>query len=1180
MQEEQKFIHLHLHTRGSLADAMLKEDDLAKAIKEKGMNAVAITDHGNMFNVINFYKACKREGIKPIIGLEAYVAPRSNTLKQHGTDDANYHLVLLAENNVGYQNLISIASDASVNGFYYRPRTDKTKLSQWHEGIIALSACLGGEVQSYLLKKEYDRARETALIYDNIFGRGNFFLELQDHGLEEQGPVNEQLIKIHNETGIPLVCTNDCHYLTHDDYEAHDILMAIQAKTTVDSDKRKKYGSDQFYVKTPEEMWKLFGYIPEALENTVKIANRCNVQIDFGTNKLPPFYPPVNFKGTNLEYLRMLVYEGLKKLYPEITQEIKERTEYEISVVDGMGYVNYFLIVWDFFRFCIEGTDKPGQQSPKGWRPILTGPGRGSGAGSILLYALGITKIDPIKYDLMFERFLDPSRISMPDVDSDFEDSRRQEVIDYVIRKYGRKSVCQIITYGTLAARAVIRAVGRALDLPYSVQDKFAKMIPIEPGITIESALKQNPDLFQEYDTNEDSHHFLKICMRLEGLPTYTSTHAAGVLITDEKGVTAHVPVWANDGAIVSQYDKNNLEELGLLKMDFLGLKTLGVIRDAMDMIYKNHDVTVDLDELYKCADMEPLQLLEDGRTDGIFQLEGGGLTEFVKELKPKNMNEWIAAIALYRPGPMKFIPQYLANRRNPNLIEYSFPELIPILKETYGILTYQEQCMKTVIAIAGYDKSDSDGFRRVISKKKKKLIPLHRQWFIDGRKKIDIDEYEKQHDYGHSIPGGIALGHNATVLRDFFDKMEDFGKYAFNKSHAAAYAVVGYATAWLKYYYPVEFMAALMNSVQNKQDKISRYINHCRNVLGIDVIPPDINISTDRFIATKDGQITFSLNVKNMSVTGLRSIMEQRAIEPFSSFEEFILRNFDNIGKQDINALACVGAFHSIGVTSSQIVAGAADIADRISKTKQARKRAEISNRAFDVQGWLNLYNYIPAGLKEFPNKVKLALEKEYLGLYLTGNPIYDYLYYSEQYSNFKLSSMDYEIDEDTGAIIMSTPLPSRKSVRFVGMFSDIKLTFTRKAKAKMAITEVEDLTGRAKMMIWPDTYAVYEDMLFDDKVYDFSGYIKVDSEEPPIIVMESLTILEIPKIKKLVIKENDKSRLMKIVGDIRYNRLWRGDCPVYIKSGHIRMLLDHTCWVNLDRINLTGINYEIIEQ
>lgn len=1175
-----QFSHLHLHTSGSVADAMLRVTELAKRIKELGMSSVAITDHGNMFNVVHFYKACKREGIKPIIGMEAYVAPRSNTMKQHKLDDANYHLVLLSETQEGYQNLINIASDSSVNGFYYKPRTDKKKLREWHNGIIALSACLGGEVQSKLLEGNYELAKETALIYNDIFGQNNFFLELQEHGIPEQKTVNEQLIRMSKETGIPLVCTNDCHYLTKEDYVAHDVLMAIQAKTTVDSDKRKKYGSDQFYVKSPEEMESLFGYVSEALENTAKIAERCNVEIDFKTPKLPPFKIPDNFEGDNFQYMLHLTEIGIKNLYGGFNDEIRERMMYEANIVKNMGYVNYFLIVWDFFRFCRDGTDDILDPPRTDWTPIYTGPGRGSGAGSILTYALGITKIDPLRYNLLFERFLDPSRISMPDIDSDFEFDRRQEVIDYVVRKYGRQSVCQIITYGTMAARAVIRLVGKALDAPAYLYDKAAKMIPAKPGITLQEALK-DPDFLQLYNENETVKEIVKIALRLEGLPSYTSTHAAGVLITDPKGVTAHVPIWSNDGTIVSQYDMTILEELNLLKMDFLGLRTLGVIHEAVDMIYKNHGVVVNLDELYECRDMAPTELLAEGKTDGIFQLEGSGLTDFVKEVKPRDMEEWIAVISLYRPGPMQYIPTYVANRRNHSLISYPFPELESILGETYGVLTYQEQCMRTVVAVAGYDKSDSDSFRKVIAKKKKELIPLHRKWFIDGREAIDLDEYGKPKNYGHPIPGGLELGHPKTSLEKFFDDMTEFGKYAFNKSHAAAYAVVSYVTAWLKYYYPVEFMSALMNSVNGakKKEKISRYINHCRNDLGIDIIPPDINISTSKFVATKDGKIVFTLNALNVSEKIMCSVEEQRELGgPFTSFRDFILRNLDNMTKSDITALASIGAFRSIGCISSQIAAAATDIADRISKAKQARNRANASGKPFDMNSRLNIEDVIPDTLTEYPNRIIWSLEREYLGLYLTGHPLYNFLYHINKVNTFSMAEMDYDVDEDTGLVILRNDLAKHKTIRFVGMFSSITKTVTRSKKEKMAITEIEDLTGVGKMLIFPEAYATYERIISCDKVYEFTGTIKTDPEEPPIIILKTMTPLEVNITKRLVIEEDDKERLLLIIRQLKSNRVWRGDNPVFIVSGGIKLLLTKEYWVNLDTVNLEGINYQIM--
>jgi DNA polymerase-3 subunit alpha len=727
-----------------------------------------------------------------------------------------------------------------------------------------------------------------------------------------------------------------------------------------------------------------------------------------------------------------------------------------------------------------------------------------------------------------------------------------------------------------MAARGVIRQTVKALDLPYSLGDTLARMIPIEPGATIQGTLNSNPDFFKKYDTDETVHRVLNLAMKLEGLPTYTSTHAAGVLITDDRGVTAHVPVWANDGAIVSQYDMTILEELNLLKMDFLGLRTLGVIHEACEMIKKNHGYDVNLDEVYKCLDPKPFQLLKEGKTDGIFQLEGGGMTEFINELQPENMEELIAAISLYRPGPMDSIPKYLSNRRNPDIIQYPFPEVEEVLKETYGVLCYQEQCMRTVIAVAGYDKSDSDGFRKVISKKKRDMLPLHRQWFIDGRQQVDIDEYGKQKDYGHAIPGGLSKGHSKSDLSNFFDIMEDFGKYCFNKSHAAAYAVVGYVTAWLKFYFPVEFMAALMNSIQGSQSKISRYINHCRNSLGIDIVPPDVNVSVERFIATKDGKIIFTLNAKYVSKDILVSINAQREQGPFESLQDFLARNINAVGKKDIIALASIGAFNCIGAVSSQVVAGAEDIAKRVGKVRQDKKKFEMENRSFSVRERLRIDDVLPQ-IKEYPNRVLWALEKEFLGLYLTGNPIYDYMYYVEQLSNFKLSDMDYEVDSDTGLIIMSTPLRNKKSVRFVGMFSEIKETLTKAKKEKMAITVVEDLTGGAKALIWANSYAAMG-KLSTDKVYDFSGYLKIEPDEPPVIIIDYAEPLTIPKIKKLIIREDNNLKLKSLVGRIAENRYYRGSTPVYVECGGIRLLLDNRCWVDLDRFSLDGLNYQII--
>jgi DNA polymerase-3 subunit alpha len=888
--------------------------------------------------------------------------------------------------------------------------------------------------------------------------------------MKEQALVNSALLRMHDETGIPLVCTNDCHYLTKEGYKAHDVLMAIQAKTTIYDDKRKKYPCDEFYFKSSEEMWDLFSYIPEALENTVKIADRCNVEIEFGKNKLPPFYIPKAFQDKfkdNADFLRSLVYEGCGVLYGEISDEVRNRIEYEISIVENMGYINYFLIVWDFFRFCNQGTEEYGMPIDTNWRPILTGPGRGSGAGSILLYGLGITKTDPLKYNLLFERFLDPSRISMPDVDSDFAYERRQEVIDYVVRKYGRNSVCQIITLGTMAARSVIRSVGRALDYPYSVQDEIAKMVPMEVGMTLAKALDINPDLNRKYEMEEDVKTLIDIALELEGLPLNTGTHAAGVLIVDEKGVDNYVPCWSNDGVIVTQYNMTLLEELGLLKMDFLGLRTLSVIDNTMMFIEKNHNIKINLDELYQIPDLAPLKLIGEGKTLGIFQLEGEGMTGFMKELRPQSLEDIIAGIALYRPGPMSFIPNFLQNKRHPESIHYDFPELESVLSETNGILVYQEQCMRAVIAIAGYAKSDSDGFRKVISKKKKKLMPLHKKWFIEGRKIDDFNEEGKLKHYKNEIPGGLSKGHPKELLEKFFESMVAFASYCFNKSHAAAYAVVAYITAWFIYNYPTEFFAALMNSVSKNKKIVAQYIRYCEDVLGIEVLPPDINTSSEEFVPLKNGKILFSLSAKSTNIDSLDNICRERNTNgSFTNVEEFLVRCSKDITKQTFEALISIGAFNNLGVVKSRYLAAIDDIFDKLQKVKAAEKRFNTPSKTgrakrgtFDFSERFDIGEFIP-DINEFPKNIILNLEKKYIGLYLSGHPLYDYAFAIKNISNFKTTQLDYETDEDTGEIITQFNVRNGQSVRFIGLLSDVKV-ITTKAKALMAVCEVEDLDG-----------------------------------------------------------------------------------------------------------------------
>lgn len=695
------FVHLHNHSDGSVADAILKPEALAKAAAADGQIAVALTDHGNMFKIPNFYKACQKEGVKPILGMEAYVTPKINTMKKDRTDAANYHLVLLCETDEGYRNLTHIASNASLEGFYYKPRTDTRKLKEFHKGLICLSACLGGEVQVYIQNDDYKKAKETALMYDEIFGRGNYFLELQDHGIKADKKVIEGLLKIHEETGIPLVATNDCHYLLPEHAKAHDVLLCIRDKEKFSSETRMRYDSDQMYFKSQEEMEKLFSFCPEAIENTVKIAERCNVELDFGHNKIPPFDTPEGF--TTREYLEKLTFEGAKRKYGEITEEVKSRILFELDTIERMGFLEYFLIVWDFLKYARS-------------IGILPGSGRGSAAGSCVCYCLDIVQVDPIKYNLLFERFLDPSRISPPDVDIDWQDDRRQEGIDYVIKKYGEKSVCQIITFGNMKAKGVLRDVARVLEYPAKFQDKLAKFIPFDPKATIEESLKESQEFSDAYKSDEDVKKVVDIALVLEGVTKSIGKHAAGILITDNKGVENYVPVWQTKEGIVAQYDKDILEELGLLKMDFLGLSTLTVIADAIKNIEKNYGRKIDILDLYKGEDTKPYELIAEGKTDGIFQLESPGMTKFMQELRPNSIEELTAGVSLFRPGPAQFIPQFIANKKNPKNIKYEFPELKPILEETYGILCYQEQCMRTVIALGGYQKHHSDGFRKAIA--------------------------------------------------------------------------------------------------------------------------------------------------------------------------------------------------------------------------------------------------------------------------------------------------------------------------------------------------------------------------------------------------------------------------------------------------------------------------------
>ena len=884
------------------------------------MDSAAITDHGVMYGVIDFYRAAREAGINPILGCEVYVAPGSRFDREVGSgDDRYYHLVLLAENNQGYSNLMKIVSKAFVEGFYYKPRVDLELLEKYHEGIIALSACLAGEVARYLARGMYEDAKIVALRYQDIFGKGNFFLELQDHGIPEQQTVNQQLLRMHRETGIDLVATNDVHYTMAEDAEPHDVLLCLQTQKKLSDENRMRYEGGQYYVKSPEEMARLFPYALEALENTHKIAERCHVEIEFGVTKLPKYDVPDGL--TSWEYLNKLCYEGLEQRYHPVTEELKKRLDYELSTIKNMGYVDYFLIVWDFTKYARDND-------------IMVGPGRGSAAGSLVAYTLGITQLDPIRYDLLFERFLNPERVSMPDIDVDFCFERRQEVIDYVRRKYGDDCVVQIVTFGTLAARGVIRDVGRVLDMPYAQVDTIAKMIPQELNITIDKALGMNPELRKAYEEQDDIHRLIDLAKRLEGLPRHTSMHAAGVVIS-QKDVSEYVPLSrAQDGSIVTQFTMTTLEELGLLKMDFLGLRTLTVIQNAVKMVEKSTGMLLDMQEI-DYNDKKVLDSLGTGRTDGVFQLESAGMKSFMKELKPQSLEDVIAGISLYRPGPMDFIPQYIRGKNRPDTIRYDCPQMEPILKPTYGCIVYQEQVMQIVRELAGYTLGRSDLVRRAMSKKKASVMAKERQNFVYGNAE-------------EGVPGCIANGISEEIANKIYDEMTDFAKYAFNKSHAAAYAVVSYQTAYLKYYYPVEFMAALMTSVVEMPNKVAEYISVCRQ-MGIRILPPDINHGVYGF-SVDNGAIRYALSaIKSIGRPVIEGIVREREEHgEYTSLKTFIERNIDQINKRVVENLIKAGALDCLEGNRNQKMTGYTQIIDSINQDKKHTMAGQLS--LFDI--------------------------------------------------------------------------------------------------------------------------------------------------------------------------------------------------------------------------------------
>ena len=1083
------FTHLHVHTEYSLLDGSNKIQEYVARVKELGMDSAAITDHGVMYGVIDFYRAAKAAGINPILGCEVYVAPGSRFDREAGSgEDRYYHLVLLAENNQGYSNLMKIVSKGFVEGFYYKPRVDIEVLEKYHEGIIALSACLAGEVAKYLTRGMYEDAKAAALRYQDIFGKGNFFLEMQDHGIPQQQTVNQQLLKMHKETGIDLVVTNDVHYTLAEDAQPHDVLLCLQTGKKLADENRMRYEGGQYYVKSPQEMEMLFPYATEALENTHKIAERCHVEIEFGVTKLPKYDVPEGY--TSWEYLNKLCFEGLEERYQPVTRELRERLDYELSTIKNMGYVDYFLIVWDFIKYARDND-------------IMVGPGRGSAAGSLVAYTLGITQLDPIRYDLLFERFLNPQRVSMPDIDVDFCFERRQEVIDYVVRKYGKDRVVQIVTFGTLAARGVIRDVGRVLDLPYAQVDAIAKMIPQELNITIDKALQMNPELRKAYEEQEDIHGLIDTAKRLEGLPRHTSMHAAGVVIS-QKDVDEYVPLSrAQDGSITTQFTMTTLEELGLLKMDFLGLRTLTVIQNAVHQIERTTGKLLDMQQI-DYNDKKVLDSLGTGRSDGVFQLESAGMKNFMKELKPQSLEDVIAGISLYRPGPMDFIPQYIRGKNRPDTISYDCPQLEPILKPTYGCIVYQEQVMQIVRNLAGYTLGRSDLVRRAMSKKKASVMEKERQNFVYGNPE-------------EGVPGCIANGIPENVANKIYDDMIDFAKYAFNKSHAAAYAVVSYQTAYLKYYYPVEFMAALMTSVIEMPNKVSEYIQVCRQ-MNIRILPPDVNRGIYGF-SVDNGAIRYGLSaIKSVGRPVIEALVEERENRgPYLSLKDFIQRLTGVVNKRAIENFIKAGAVDCLEGNRRQKMTVYAQIVDSIAQDKKNTVAGQMSLFDFAEEDVKKDFEIRMPDVGEYDKDTLLSYEKEVLGIYLSGHPLERYSSMMEKMISAKTT--DFQADEEGGI----PGIPDGQKVIVGGMIADKTIKYTKTNKV-MAFFTLEDLVGTVEVVVFPRDYEKWQKYLNEDARVFVQGHVDAGDDRASKLILEKVRSFdEMPKEVWIQFKDRD---------------------------------------------------------
>ncbi len=1145
---QKDFVHLHVHTEYSLLDGANRIHDLIKRTADLGMKSIAITDHGVMYGIIDFYKEAIKNGIKPIIGCEIYTAKRTRFDKQSNLDSEQGHLVLLAKNMTGYKNLIKIVSMGFTEGFYYKPRIDIDLLEKHSDGLICLSACLSGDIPRALLCGNFDKAKELAYRFNNIFGSNNFYLELQINKILKQEIVNKQLIRLSEETGIPLIATNDAHYLRKQDALLHEILLCIQTGTNMNNEDRMRFDSEEFYIKSPKEMYELFKNIPSALENTVKIADMCNVEFEFNKLHLPKYDVPN--QQDPFKYLSELCFIRLDVLYKEnVTEQILQRLEYELLTIKHMGYVDYFLIVWDFVKYAKDHF-------------IIVGPGRGSAAGSLVSYCLGITDIDPIKYNLLFERFLNPERISMPDIDIDFCFERREEVIDYVIKKYGSDRVAQIITFGTMAARAAIRDVGRALDISYTEVDTVAKMIPFQIGINIDKALELNPELRKLYNEDSKVKKLIDNAQLLEGMPRHASTHAAGVVISKEP-ITEYVPLQKNEDSITTQFTMGVLEELGLLKMDFLGLRTLTVIRDAIILIKNNKNIEIEINKI-DTSDKAVYKMISEGKTIGVFQIESAGMKQFMKELQPNSLEDIIAGGALYRPGPMDQIPRYIKNKNNPKEIKYHHKLLENILDVTYGCIVYQEQVMQIVRDLAGYSMGRSDLVRREMSKKKASVMEEERKNFIYGV----ADE-----SGNIVIRGAIRNGIPEEIANKIFDEMMDFASYAFNKSHAAAYSLITFQTAWLKFYYPVEFMAALLNSFLGSSDKISLYINECK-LMNIEILPIDINESDVKF-AVKSGKIRFGLvAVKNVGENAVYEIIRERELNgPYKTFYEFCKRNSSkDINKRCIESLIKSGAFDTLKIFRSQLMAVYEKMLTDISNSKKRNIEGQIS--IFDILAAsadtennviLDNLSYDYPDIKEFTNKVLLALEKEVLGLYISGHPLNEFEEDLIQKVSHYTSDFNLVSHEDS-SIIEPKGIRDGMSV-VVGGIIAAKKTKTTKNNNLVAFITLEDLYGSIEIIVFPKILEKYAGFIVNDNVVIIKGKLSMKEEEQPKILCDEILPLTKTVVRKLYLKINtpDKEIADSVLAILEY---FDGDTPVILYNDDQKLVnkLGRQYWTSLD--------------